>query len=393
MKRRLSWLTLLIGLPLGAVPTDFDLTNQLSVEGGYRFAGQMDSSRTAVSLSAKKNLLQGVEFQSDVWAWKNFSSANYHTMDSEVSLRSLKVSYWGEPVSVVAGLQEIHWGESFGSQPVDLVNVRNYRDYALLDQARNKIPAPILDGMVSTGQMKFHLLGNPAGQVPILPDSIRGYPVVNADRNSQWLTYPEFGAKATLLGDDSNLDLFAYRHLSRLAVLLPSMTPTGPGLCAYYQPVTSVGASFSKSFSDVVLRADNVVTVNAPYATAAGGVAERAAFSHTVGADWSPSDLWSGFTVGLQGHVDKYATLSNKVAVAASVLARKSLIRDRLELETQAYASATYSDRWLSGSVAYKAGDGWEAKLTAEGIRADSDSPLSLFAGTSRVLSRLTYTF
>ncbi len=361
-----------------AFGAEIELTQLLQAESSYRFSGGFDVSRTLVQIAAKKNI-GVVETHAEVWAWKNFSALNYGLTDSEVALRGLRASYWGDSAGLSVGLQEAHWGETFGFQASDILQARNFRDFAFLDHGRNRIPAVLLKADWNLGWVKLQGIANPKGEVPILPETLSGVRVVNREQNKEWLVHPEFGMRASVPLDGANVDAFVYRHLARTPDLFPRLTPNGPELVASYDPVLSTGMAFSKSLSDFVVRGDAIVTFPAVH-------------NVVLGTDWTPGDLIEGFTAAVQAQTDR-AKGSPRNNYGLSLLLRKTLFSDKIEVEGQGYASVITQDRWVQGAIKGRFGNAWDAKVGVEWVSADPTSPLALFSGLSRVSSQVGYTF
>ncbi|MBY0370380.1 hypothetical protein K2X33_06815 [bacterium] len=380
MKLRAVGIALLLSAGAsGAIPVE----SKLSLSSGYR-KGTWDTNRALATLTVRPEI-GPIETTAQIWGWYNWSYRGYGTREYDVSLRASKAQYWGEHWGVSVGLQEIHWGETFGFQPIDIINTRNFRDFPFLDHGINRIPAPLAQFFYSFGAFKTEVVLNPRSEYPILPTTVRGIPVI-ANTPDPWLHQPEGGIKFTGYLDQANASVFVYHHINRMPILRPDFA--AGGLRAAFEPVTSVGASFSSANQEWVWRGDFLMTPNHPLPSGN----RKAAFAVVVGADWSP-EFAEGLTLGVQAQGDGLPVDTNSENVGASFLVRKSFVNNKLQAEAQLYQSFRFMDYWMRVQLQAGLGDGWDLSVLGESSVADSRSPLSIFPQGPRVAGTLNYSF
>lgn len=362
---------------------DIPVESKISLTSGYR-QGKFDTNRALAVLTARP-VFGTVETTAQVWGWYNASFENYGTREYDVSLRTLKAQYWGENWGVSAGLQEIHWGETFGFQPLDVLNNRNFRDFPFLDHGLNRIPAPILQMVYASESWKVEGVFNPRPEYPILPRTVRGFKVVEAP-DAEWFKDPEFGLRLSALAGRGNASVYYFRGINRIPVLMPDITVVA--LRPIFKMVNNVGASFSYATDEWVWRGDLLAALEHPVV----GPQPKTAFGAVVGADWSPQAI-EGFTVGIQFQADGYPLAGDARSTGGSLVARKSLWDNKIQLEAQAYRSFRYQDYWVRAQADLGLGQGWQLQVLAETSGADPASPLALMPQGPRLAATGSYSF
>ncbi len=388
----MKWLiviaALLAAAPLRAEP---EIRSEVSYESAVRDSGRFDTNRFMGEISGKwAGEKVPVEVRGDLRAFFNASSHEYGLTDTRASIQTLSASYWGDKWGITGGMQQVSWSETFGYQSVDIVNSRDFRDFGPLDHGRNRLAAPNLNGFFTAGPFKIAGYLTPQGQLPRLPTGYKGASIRNDEPSGQFFTYPEGGIRVSTTLADANASVFAYRHLSRLPVLLP----IGPAaLTAFYRPVISYGATFSRGFNEVVFRADGIVTQDQPVALPTlTGTTTQVTYSGAAGVDWSPSAIYD-FTVGMQANVDRFAILNADPRFGASVMVRKGFFNGKLELEGKAFSRFRSGDYWFQLNGKVRAGDNWEFKAGGEWLGDDPTTPTSLLGYTSRAIAQVIFVF
>lgn len=370
---------------------DPEIRNEISFETGVRDSSRFDVNRLAYQFSLKQSAEKvPVEFRSEVRAFSNFSHGSYGLTENSVALRALQVSYWGDQWALTAGLQQLSWSETFGYQPVDIANARDFLDFGPLDHGRNRLPAWNLNGFYTVGAFKILAYLTPQGQTPRLPASFKGLAVANDATAGRWFTFPEAGIRISTTLADSNASIFAYRHLNRIPAFVAGAAGS---VQTFYRPVQSFGATFSRGFSEVVLRADAIITLDHPVTDPLLRTpALQSTYSTTVGADWSPASVDS-FTLGVQGQVDRFAVVGSDPRAGASVMGRKGFKDGKYEVEGKAFSRFRSGDYWFQLSGRVRLGAAWEWKAGGEWLGSDPNSPNALLGYTSRVSTQLSFFF
>ncbi len=375
----------------GLAQAEPEVRSEISYESGVRNTGRFDTNRIAYELSVKQTAEKTpIEFQSLVRAFSNGSHAEAKMTETSVTLQTLRASYWGDRWGISAGAQQITWSETFGYQAVDILNARDFRDYGALDHGRNRLPAWNLNGFFTVGSFKVSPYLSPQGQIPRLPAAIKGLAIQNDLSAGDFFTYPEGGVRVSKTLADSNASVFAYRHLNRL----PAFVMRAPGtLSAVYRPVLSYGATFSRGFSEIVLRADGILTQDHPVSDATFTTTPtQTTYSANAGFDWTPASL-ENLTFGVQVSLDRFAVLGSDARVGAALMARKGLFNNKFEIEGKASSRFKSGDYWFQLSGRLKLGEAWEVKTGGEWLGDDPSSPTTLLGYTSRITSQVSFSF
>lgn len=368
-----------------------EIRNELSFESAVRDTGTFDTNRIAYQLSFKHTGANiPVEVQAEARAFANASYAASGMTKTSLTFPALRASYWGDRWGISAGAQQVTWSETFGYQAVDIVNARDFRDFGPLDHGRNRVAALNLNGFFTTGAFKISGYLSPQGQVPRLPSTFQGIAIQNDLRAGDFFTYPEGGLRVSTTLADSNASVFVYRHLNRLPAFV--LGPAGT-LNAVYRPVLSYGATFSKGFSEIVLRADGIVTHDHPVSDPTlRTTSKQVTYSAAAGLDWSPGSADS-LTLGVQASLDRFAVIGSDARAGAAAMVRKGFSNGKFELEGKASSRFQSRDYWLQVSGRLRLGDLWEWKVGGEWLGDDPSSPTSLLGYTGRVSTQLSLAF
>lgn len=367
-----------------------EMSSEVLFEGAHRISGEWDTQRLLGQTSLEVNESPW-EAKLTLWGWKNFQFKNYAMEEYDLAVRTARISYWSDSWGVSAGLGELHWGETFGLQPTDLINARNYRDFPILDHGRNRVPALLMNAFKQFDSWKLETFFNPMGTLPILPNQLQGLALLQPERSTYFWTQPEFGMRVGQELSQGRWNLFALHHASRFPALVLVPRTGGLNWDARFAPVSSVGSSVSFSFGDFVYRIDAVATPSHP---CSDGLRSSPCdvYSVVAGADWAAAQIPS-LTVGAQWHVDRYPLLDARARHGASVFVRKGLFSDQLTAELMGFAGVSLRDRWLRAKADWTVSRECTVGALAEWIEADPRSALRLFKDLSRVLAQMRVFF
>ncbi len=313
----------------------------------------------------------------------------------ELTPRNAHLSYTRGDWRVRMGYQVLSWGETFGIPPTDLMNPRDYRNYDFLDTPRNKRSIPLASVSYTFANGSAQAFVSPRRNAPRLPTSLGGVAINDSDVGDRWFESAEAGARFSYVLSSMNFDLTYLNQANRFPVLDQALTTAGsPELRQVVTNVHTVGLSLSKGFEEVVVRADGRYTVNNPVGTtlAAPTRTYLDSFSVVVGTDWTPAFI-EGFTIGAQAQFDRYAIPDVADQIGVNGLVRKSLLREKLELEGQYFRGLRLTDHFFQAGVTLKPYDTWTVKAFFQSFKPDGKSPLRFLGSYERVGGEVAFSF
>lgn len=229
-----------------------------------------------------------------------------------LDLRSLSVEWSVGMLRVIAGLQTIRWGESFGLPIVDLVNPVDAAEVWAWNRDDHVIPQGTLLAAMTWGALTHQVLITPEPRCPRPPE---GLPQpAPGERCFPWGKEVEGGIRlGYLFGSGLDLKVFALRHHQRAQLV--TIDPIFGSMQRHDPQVTSVGMSSSWAFESVVLRADAVRSqdVASPNATNTD-LEKMARLEMALGGDYTveSGDATLGIVVHAQSWQRKPEALTHK---------------------------------------------------------------------------------
>ncbi|MBI2711244.1 MAG: hypothetical protein HYX41_00070 [Bdellovibrio sp.] len=344
------------------------------------------------------------ETQMKVRAWLDTIPGGFQ---SEFSLRNFSVSTAQSQWRLVAGFQEIVWGETFGFPVLDLVSPRDFRDPLLLDANWVRLPTASLNAQYFYGQTTVQLVITPFARSPVFPNSgspvdpTLGTPGVSLRNTSGTdlggIAGAEFGGKLShLFSNGMDVGLIYFHHWNRNPVF--RISPTSPPgtflVLPTEQKVETLGFTFSASFDSWVIRSDQAVHLNQPLQTGTlGTVSNGAQWQNVLGADYTGTDEWSlGIQLQTTLQIWDGGTLAQKWASGRMT---KKWFDGKVEAELFVLSGLDNPDLWLQPKLTWNWGDSWSLALRADWIAYKGGAPsrgnLWIVRDQSRLLSWLTY--
>ncbi len=108
--------------------------------------------------------------------------------------------------------------------------------------------------------------------------------------------------------------------------------------------------------------------------------------------DWSPSFV-DGSTIGGQLQLDRYPVLGTQIQTAVNFKGRKSLLRERLELEAQFFRGLRLNDRFLQVGAIIKPWGTAQLRLLYQSFLTDARSPLGFLETYDRLGAEISLIF
>ncbi len=383
---------------LATVARAVEINGKTSLESFYRFTDSTLISRLLVEATAKQPLWASDKIQLDLQAegraWLTDARGTAERDWSEIAPRNFYVTFTEEDLRLRVGYQILNWGETFGTPPTDLMNPRDYRNFDFLDSPKNKIAIPLLSASYSLGDGNLQAFFSPKGNAPHLPKALNGIAINSSSVKDRWLESFEAGGRFSYVLSSMNFDLSYLNHFNRFPALDLNPILTGVELVPVLKNVSTFGLGVSRGFEQVVLRADARYTVENPVGISVAQPIRtfRDSYAVVVGADWSPTFV-EMLTLGIQLQLDRYPIPGTTEQPAVNFLARKSLFRDRMDLEAQFFQGLKLKDRFLQLVVAIRPYGSWTGRFLFQGFRSDPASPLSFLGNYDRLGGEIAFAF
>ncbi len=313
---------------------------------------------------------------------------------TEIAPRNAHVSFTRNDLRIRVGYQVLNWGETFGIPPTDIMNPRDYRNYDFLDSPRNKLSIPLASASYTFADGSVQGFVSPRRNAPRLPKSLGGVAIDDTNLRDGWFQSAEAGARFSYVLSSMNFDITYLFQANRFPVLDQRLAGTAPQLVQTLGNVHTVGLSASKGFEEVVIRADGRYTADHPVGTtlAAPTRTYMDSYSAVVGADWTPTFI-DGFTIGAQAQLDRHPVPGVDTQFGANLLLRKSLFRDKLELEGQYFQGLRLSDHFLQTGITVRPAGTWTAKVFLQSFKPDGSSPLRFLGSYDRLGGEVAFSF
>lgn len=387
---------LLILLTLAVSASAVEVSGKASWESFYRFTDKTLLSRALIEATLKHAFYADeetqVELQAEGRAWLTGAVGTSERDWSQVAPRNFHLTVTEEDLRVRLGYQVLNWGETFGIPPTDIVNPRDYRNFDFLDSPKNKIAIPLLSASYTIGEGSLQAFFSPKGNAAHLPKSVSGLPVNTSRVKDRWLDTFEAGGRFSYVLSSMNFDVSYLYHFNRFPALDINPTLSGVELLPAFTNVSTLGVGVSRGFEEVVVRADARYTFNNPVGLTLSTPTRtyRDAYAIVLGTDWSPGFVET-LTLGVQLQLDRYPVPGTSEQPAVNFMARKSLWRDRLDLEAQYFQGLKLADHFLQLAATVRPWGGLTGRFLFQSFRSVAGSPLRFLGNYDRLGGEIAY--
>jgi hypothetical protein len=321
---------------------------------------------------------------------------------SEVTLRKASVALSAYSIRAEVGLQEIHWGETFGFGILDIVNPHDFRDPFFLDTSWTTVPVWLANLQYFLGGLTVQGIYNPFPQNNIYPAPFTVYspsilapgiqtagPVTTGQQSLS--SNAEFGGKLSyLFGNGLDLGVIGYQHGNRNLIY----GIVSPNTVAPINATTQTyGVSLSQTLASWVIRGDSAIHTNQPNASSllsSIATSENVTESQTIlGTDYSDG-LW---LFGIQAQNDSYfASNGTRKLFWGSSKIQRSLFKKKLTLESFIFVGIQNSDQWYQPKITWNANSQVSLSLLSDfifGGTQPSDGYFANISGQNRLFLQL----
>jgi hypothetical protein len=333
----------------------------------------------------------------------------------DIELRELYVDAHLGNSYLRLGKQQIVWGQADGLKVLDLVNPQSFREFILDEFEDSRIPlwsvkweAPL--GEVWNAQLLF-IPDQTYHQVPadgvftptspeLVPRPPPGMPVTVTEPREPDRVFADADAgaqfSAYLNGWDVTLNYLYHYYDTRVVsvVRLPEETR----IEADHRRTHTFGGTLSKAFGDFTLRGEAGYSTDryfiADDPSDSDGLIKTGELSYVVGLDWMglTDTVISAQIFQALAEVGDGAT-RDRVETDVTLLARRTLANDTIELSALAMHDADRGDGLVTGKISYAYQSNLRLRLEASVFYGSSSGRFGQFDRRDRVLIGVEYGF
>jgi hypothetical protein len=319
----------------------------------------------------------------------------------DFDIRTLMFSQSADWYRLRVGWQQIAWGETFGSQVLDVVNPRDLSDPFRRDLSWIRRSIPAVNTQFFLGKASLQGVYVPWPESPRLApkgsifDPLRGtlppgVEVAPYDKPPLG-GGAEGGARLSYLFDFGlDVALLHYSSGQRMPVYDMEIRDMRPVLVPVDTRVALSGLSYSYSRGSLVIRGDHAFIDGQAVPSRTGLIVKEQVMQSVLGVDAQVGD---SFHVGVQYHRDDY---SDEARDSLSWLVRVVPPSSSFELDLMLFHGLNHSDLWFQSKLSWSMTGSLEFFLSHDvfdGKANDRLSAIAFFRGMNRTFSGLEVSF
>ncbi|MCD8522467.1 MAG: hypothetical protein LRY66_14600 [Saccharospirillaceae bacterium] len=321
-------------------------------------------------------------------------------------------------VSLRSGKQQVVWGQADGLRVLDIINPQDLREFNLPDAEDSRIATWMFNAHIPLPNeqslqwliipdLTFSELAEPGTAFAITSPELAPQPVDGAAVNRLPSRRPEgrdweHGLRwsAFLTGWDISASYFNFYHDT--PVIYRTLNTGGSNVQvdveAVYRRSHLLGLSASTAISSVVLRLEAGHTSRAFFLRddlQSNGISESPELATVTALDYqAPADVLVSYQfyqsriLAYQPHI-----IRREISTRHTLLLKKNLLNDTLELSLFALFNRDYNDGQLRSKVSYQLNDRWSLWSGADYFFGDHAGPFGQFSSSSRFLIGWQNTF
>lgn len=314
----------------------------------------------------------------------------------QLEMRSLHLEAGGDFWHLIAGLQEVIWGEAFGLPVADVINPYDLTEYSLAQRSESRIPLAMLNTVFNQGPFSLQLIYVPLPRRSPDPEIGDGIEQIDPPKYRMFKD-SEYGGRIGYL-HSSGLDLkpFYYSHWSRWPVYSPQIFPEGLRLGPVESRVQSYGLSFSQAFQAVVVRSDVAEHRNIPIFNPKKNTVEFYTQQQaTIGADYNLDSGQGAFGGQLQVEdgTPRPSFLERGPLVYGALRMTGSFFNAALAPELLNFRGINNSDSWIQAKLSWYLPADLTVTVNADWVFQGEHGHPFYFIPQRRTFSRLSYRF
>ena len=330
--------------------------------------------------------------------------------NSEAELREFFFEVPTDFAYFIVGKQQTVWGQSDGLKVLDIVNPQDFREFILEDFEESRIPLWTLKAEIPLGDVLAELVWIPdttyndipepgaafafrsPSLVPVAPPGT-SFVLDDPDRPDRFIEDSDIGFRLSTFVDGWDLSFnYIYQYDdSEIPFQDRSSFPTVV-IEPEFRRTHVVGGTFSNAFGDFVVRGEAAFSTSRYFVTDdpnnANGIEESPDFNYVLGLDWYGlrDTLISGqlFQDIIVNNTD--GVTRDRTETTVTLLARRSLLNDRMALELQWLQGLNVGDGLVRPKVEYDFTDNVTVWGGADVFYGSSRGLFGQFDGRSRLV-------
>jgi hypothetical protein len=333
----------------------------------------------------------------------------------DIELRELYVDAQLGNSYLRLGKQQIVWGQADGLKVLDLVNPQSFREFILDEFEDSRIPLWSVKWEVPLGEawnaqllfipdQTYHQVPANGAFTPTSPELVPrpppGVPVTVAEPRvpDRVVADADVGAQLSAYLDGWDVTLNYLYHYYDTPVVSVVRLPAEVRIEIDHRRTHTFGGTLSKAFGDFTLRAEVGYSTHRYFITDdpvdSDGLVQAGELSYVVGVDWMgmTDTLISAQIFQSLADVGDRAT-RDRVETDITLLARRTLANDTIELSALAIHDADRGDGLVTGKISYAYQSNLRLRLEASVFYGSRAGRFGQFDRRDRVLIGVEYGF
>lgn len=330
--------------------------------------------------------------------------------NSEAELREFFFEIPTDFAYFIVGKQQTVWGQSDGLKVLDVVNPQDFREFILDDFEDSRIPLWTLKAEIPLDDVLAELVWIPDNTyndipepgaafafrspslVPVAPPGT-SFVLDDPDRPDRPILDSDIGLRLSAFVDGWDLSFNYLYHYddSEIPFQDRASFPTVV-IEPEFRRTHLIGGTFSNAFGDFVVRGEAAFSTNSYFVTDdpnnADGIEESPDFNYVLGLDWYglrdtliSGQLFQDIIINNTEGVTR-----DRTETTITLLARRSLLNDRLALELQWLQGLNVGDGLVRPKVQYDFTDSVTVWGGADVFYGSSRGLFGQFDGRSRLV-------
>ncbi|WP_286716048.1 DUF1302 family protein [Thalassolituus sp. UBA2009] len=316
-------------------------------------------------------------------------------------------------MSLRSGKQQVVWGQADGLRVLDIINPQDLREFNLPDAEDSRIATWMFNAHIPLPNeqslqwliipdLTFSELAEPGTAFAITSPELAPQPVAGVAVNQRPTRRPdgndwEYGLRwsAFTAGWDISASYFNFYHDTAVTyrILNSSAGSSLPAVDveSVYRRSRLLGLSASKAFNSVVLRLEAGHISRAFFLRddlQNNGISQSPELATVTALDYqAPADVFVSYQF-YQSRILAYRPqmIRREISTRHTLLLKKTLLNDTLELSFFALLNRDYNDGQLRSKVSYQLNDRWSLWSGADYFFGNRAGPFGQFSSSSRFL-------
>lgn len=314
-------------------------------------------------------------------------------------------------VSLRSGKQQVVWGQADGLRVLDIINPQDLREFNLPDAEDSRIATWMFNAHIPLPNeqslqwliipdLTFSELAEPGTAFAITSPELAPQPVAGVAVNQRPTRRPdgndwEHGLRWSAFAGGWDISASYFNFYHDTPVVYRRLNTTGSTIQvdveAVYRRSRLFGLSASTAFSSVVLRLEAGHISRAFFLRddlQNNGISQSPELATVTALDYqAPADVFVSYQF-YQSRILAYRPqmIRREISTRHTLLLKKTLLNDTLELSFFALLNRDYNDGQLRSKVSYQLNDRWSLWSGADYFFGNRAGPFGQFSSSSRFL-------